>query len=366
MLKFLDDQLTPLWNKVVSGERLSVEDCQTLYNSPDILGVGWMANQVKEKRWGKKAFYVLNQKIEPTNECVLDCSFCDFAAKPKSERAYRMSIDEILSKCSDEITEVHVSGGMPPDWRMADYETIVRSIHEKFPHVAIKAFTAVEIEWCARVSKLSVEEVLTHLKAVGLAALPGGGAEVFSDRVRAELFPHKIGYREWLSVHRKAHELGIPSNATLLYGHIETPQERWVHLDLLRKTQDKAPGFMSFIPLAFQPGTTGLKTQSPTMNDDLKMLAISRLFLDNFPHIKAYWITLGEETASVGLQFGADDIDGTIGGEKIMHAAGAQSPTGLLVNRLEQLIKEARCIPVQRDGLYNEVPLVAQEFVQTV
>jgi aminodeoxyfutalosine synthase len=196
--------------------------------------------------------------------------------------------------------------------------------------------------------------VLTQLKEAGLTALPGGGAEVFSERVRKELFPFKIGADDWLNVHKTAHRLGIPSNATLLYGHIETPEECWHHLERLRQTQDEAPGFMSFIPLAFQPGTTGLAVHAPTVVQDLKLLAIARLFLDNFPHIKAYWITLGEETASTGLHFGADDIDGTIGGERIMHDAGAKSPAQLSRERLETLIREAGCEPIERDALYGE------------
>jgi aminodeoxyfutalosine synthase len=250
---------------------------------------------------------------------------------------------------------VHISGGMPPEWTLENYIGIVRSLRQAYPTIGIKAFTAVEIEWAARISKQSLESVLIQLKEVGLTALPGGGAEVFSERVRKELFPFKIGAQEWLEVHRTAHRLGIRSNATLLYGHIETPEERWRHLELLRNLEDEAPGFLSFIPLAFQPGTTGLAYQPPTVIDDLKLLAISRLYLDNFPHIKAYWITLGEETASLGLHWGADDIDGTIGEERIMHAAGATSPSGLVRGRLQELIEEAGCIPVERDTLYNPV-----------
>jgi aminodeoxyfutalosine synthase len=244
---------------------------------------------------------------------------------------------------------------MHPDWQFEDYLAIVQALHARYPHVGIKAFTAVEIEWYARTSRRSVENLLSTLKAAGLTALPGGGAEVFSERVRKALFPFKIGARGWLEVHRTAHALGIPSNATLLYGHIETLEERWHHLELLRQLQDEAPGFLSFIPLAFQPGKTGLAVQPPTVLDDLKLLAVSRLYLDNFPHIKAYWVTLGEETASLGLHFGADDIDGTIGEERIMHAAGATSPSGLLRERLRQLIREAGCVPVERDTLYNAV-----------
>jgi len=355
---FLDDRLIPIWKKVQTKARLDLDDVRTLYSSSDLIGVGWMAKQVKEARYGKKAFYVLNQKLEPTNVCVLSCKFCDFATKRGQPNAYEMTIAEMVAKCSGEISEIHISGGMPPEWKLENYLGIVSALREAYPKVGIKAFTAVEVEWAARISKQSIESVLRQLKEAGLTALPGGGAEVFSERVRQELFPFKIGAQEWLEVHRTAHKLGIPSNATLLYGHIETPEERWKHLEMIRDLQEESlrggkVSFMSFIPLAFQPGTTGLAYQPPTVQDDLKLLAISRLYLDNIPHIKAYWITLGEETASTGLHWGADDIDGTIGGERIMHDAGAKSPTQMARERLEELIREAGSVPVERDGLYN-------------
>jgi aminodeoxyfutalosine synthase len=295
-----------------------------------------------------------------------------------------MTIEEMVRKCSGDISEIHITGGMPPEWKLENYLEIVRALRRAYPKVGIKAFTAVEVEWAARISKQSIQAVLEQLKEAGLTALPGGGAEVFSERVRQELFPFKIGAKEWLDVHRIAHQLGIPTNATLLYGHIETHEERWKHLEMIRELQDEslkrtsspaaagrgsmgsppetagndgspAPGFMSFIPLAFQPGTTGLAYEPPSVQDDLKLLAISRLYLDNIPHIKAYWITLGEETASTGLHWGADDIDGTIGGERIMHDAGAKSPTQAARERLEDLIREAGCVPVERDTLYHPV-----------
>jgi aminodeoxyfutalosine synthase len=352
---FLDRTLFSVWGKVADSRRLDLDDVRILQASPDVIGVGWMAKQVKEARYGKKAFYVLNQKLEPTNVCVLSCKFCDFATKRGQPNAYEMTISDMVEKCSGDISEIHISGGMPPEWKLENYLHIVRSLRQAYPTVGIKAFTAVEVEWAARISQQSVESVLLQLKEAGLTALPGGGAEVFSERVRQELFPFKIGAKEWLEVHRTAHRLGIPSNATLLYGHIETPEERWRHLEMLRDLQDEAPGFMSFIPLAFQPGTTGLAIEPPSMNDDLKLLAISRLYLDNIPHIKAYWITLGAETASTGLHWGADDIDGTIGGERIMHDAGAKSPTQMARERLEELIREAGCEPVERNALYGAV-----------
>jgi aminodeoxyfutalosine synthase len=359
-MKFSDQKLVPVWEKVEAQKRLDLDDVRVLYASPDVLGVGWMAKQVKERRWGQQAFYVLNQKLEPTNICVLSCKFCDFATKRNQPNAYEMTLEEMVQKCAGDISEIHISGGMPPEWKFDTYLQIIRSLREAYPNVGIKAFTAVEVEWAARISKQSIESVLKQFKDAGLTALPGGGAEVFSERVRKELFPFKIGAKEWLEVHRTAHRLGLPTNATLLYGHIETAEECWRHLELLRQLEDEEPGFMSFIPLAFQPGTTGLAVQAPTVIQDLKLLAISRLYLDNFPHIKAYWVTLGEETASLGLHWGADDIDGTIGEERIMHAAGATSPSGLLRERLHHLIKEAGCTPVERDALYN-VKRPAQE-----
>lgn len=351
---FLDPPLDSIWNKVQKRMRLTLDDVRVLYASPDVVGLGWMADQAKRRRYGNQAFYVINQKLEPTNVCVLSCRFCDFATKRNRPDAYEMTLSEMVRRCAG-AREIHISGGMPPEWTFENYIGIVRALRQAYPEAGIKAFTAVEIEWAARISRQSVREVLERLKDAGLTALPGGGAEVFSERVRGALFPFKIGEKEWVEVHRVAHQLGIPSNATLLYGHVETLEERWHHLEALRRLQDEAPGFLSFIPLAFQPGRTGLAVRTPAMLDDLRLLAVSRLYLDNFPHMKAYWITLGEQTASVALHFGADDVDGTIGEERIMHAAGATSPHGLLHGRIEDLIRDAGCIPVERDALYQAV-----------
>ena len=237
---FLDDHLIPIWEKVRSNIRLDLDDVRVLYASPDLIGVGWMAKQVKEARYGRRAFYVLNQKLEPTNVCVLSCKFCDFATKRGRPNAYEMTIEEMVRKCSGDISEIHISGGMPPEWTLENYLGIVRALRQAYPKVGIKAFTAVEVEWAARISKQSIGSVLKKLKEAGLTALPGGGAEVFSERVRRELFPFKIGAKEWLDVHRTAHRLGIPTNATILYGHIETPEERWKHLEMIRDLQDES------------------------------------------------------------------------------------------------------------------------------
>lgn len=314
-----------------------------------------MANWVKEQKTGDRATFVVNRQINPTNICVLSCRFCDYATKPNRPNAYRMSAEEILSKCSDDLTEVHIVSGLYAGWSFEEYLDVVRVIKKNFPKIQIKAYTAVEIEFFARREKITIREVLQRMIAAGVVCLPGGGAEVFSERVRKALYPFKIGAPAWLEVHRTAHALGLRSNATLLYGHMETIEERIQHMLKLRDLQDETNGFLSFIPLAYQPGTTKVVAQTASVVDDLKTLAVSRLMLDNFDHIKAYWVTLGEETASIGLHFGADDIDGTIGEEKIMHAAQAGSPLSMARERLTRLIQESGRVAVERDCLYNTV-----------
>jgi aminodeoxyfutalosine synthase len=307
----------------------------------------------------------VNRQINPTNICVLSCHFCDYATKKHRPNAYKMSAEEILSKCSSEMTEVHIVSGLYNEWTFEDYLDVVRVIKKKFPKIQIKAYTAVEIDFFARKEKMTLKEILSKMIDAGVVCIPGGGAEVFSERVRKALFPFKIGAPKWLEVHRTAHQLGLRSNSTMLYGHMETIDERLVHMQKLRDLQDETGGFLSFIPLAYQPGTTQVVKRQASVVDDLKTIAISRLFLDNFNHIKAYWVTMGEETASMALAFGADDIDGTIGEEKIMHAAQASSPTAMARERLIRLIREAGRVPVERNCLYetvqvhNDTPSVA-------
>jgi len=250
---------------------------------------------------------------------------------------------------------VHIVGGLHPDWPWSYYLDMLRQIKTHYPQVQIKAFTAVEIDFFSKKFRLTIEQVLGQLKEVGLVALPGGGAEVFSERVRKALFPFKLGAPRWLEIHKTAHQMGIPTNATLLYGHIETHEERVDHMLKLRDLQDQTKGFMSFIPLAYQVGHTRVVERQASAIEDLKTIAISRLLLDNVPHIKAYWVTMGEEIASMALNFGADDLDGTIGEERIMHAADAATPILQTRDRLVQLIREAGCVPVERDALYNTV-----------
>jgi CofH subfamily radical SAM domain protein len=276
-----------------------------------------------------------------------------------------MTIHDILGKLTPEIHEVHITGGLHPDWEWEYYLDMLRMIKRHFPNVDIKAFTAVEIDFFHKKFKLSIEEVLRQLKEAGLRTMPGGGAEVFSERVRKRLFSSKIGAKTWLDIHKAAHRLGIPTNSTILYGHIETQQERVEHLIRLREVQDETRGFLTFIPLAFQPGETGIKPTNRFTSaiDDLKMIAVSRLMLDNFPHIKAYWVMLTEEVASVALNFGADDLDGTVGGEKIAHDAGAITPMQLTKEKIIKIIRDAGKIPVERDVYYNPLNLYTSDVV---
>ncbi len=360
-----DPLLGPVWEKVVRGDRLTLEDGLVLFRTHDLIALGKMAHQVQRWKSGDAVYFVLNQKIEHTNVCVLSCKFCDFAAAKGDARAYEMTTEEVLSRLTPEIQEVHITGGMPPDWPWERYLDIVASVHARLPHADVKAFTAIEIDFFHKKFKKPVEEILRELQTAGLRTMPGGGAEIFSERVRRLLFNQKVGARVWLDVHRTAHRLGIPTNSTMLYGHIETLEERLVHMIKLRELQDETGGFLTFIPLAFQPGETGIKPPGHFTSavDDLKTIAVSRLMLDNFPHIKAYWVMLTEEVASVALNFGADDMDGTVGGEKIAHDAGAITPMALATERLIRIIREAGKIPVERDAFYNPLRIHADHVV---
>jgi aminodeoxyfutalosine synthase len=364
-ISFRDKLLLPIWNKIRQGERLSLVDGVTMFRSNDLISIGKMAHAVQQQKSGDAVYFVLNQKIEPTNICVLSCKFCDFATKPGRSNAYEMTIEDILSKLTPDIHEVHITGGLHPDWEWTYYLDMVREIKKNFPNVDVKAFTAVEIDFFHKKFKLPIEEVLLQLKDAGLGTMPGGGAEVFSERVRKLLFNQKIGAKTWFEVHRTAHKLGIPTNATLLYGHVETYEERVIHMMKLREAQDQTGGFLTFIPLAFQPGDTTIKPKDEFTSaiDDLKTIAISRLMLDNFPHIKAYWVMLTEEVASVALNFGADDMDGTVGGEKIAHDAGAVSPMTLAKDQIIKIIRDAGKIPVERDVYYNPINIYTDNVI---
>ncbi|HTX19267.1 MAG TPA: aminofutalosine synthase MqnE [Bacteroidota bacterium] len=364
-INFRDRTLFPIWDKIQNGERLSLEDGVRLFDSQDLIAIGKMAHAVQQQKSGDAVYFVLNQKIEPTNVCVLSCKFCDFAVRPGSPESYEMTIKDILAKLSPEIQEAHITGGLHPDWEWSYYLDMVREIKKHFPSIDVKAFTAVEIDFFHKKFKLPIEEVLRQLKEAGLRTMPGGGAEVFSERVRKLLFNQKIGAKTWFEVHRAAHKLGIPTNATLLYGHIETYEERVLHMLKLRDAQDETGGFLTFIPLAFQPGVTGIKPRNEFTSaiDDLKTIAVSRLMLDNFPHIKAYWVMLTEEVASVALNFGADDMDGIVGGENIAHDAGAISPMSLAKDQIIKIIRDAGKIPVERDVYYHPLNLYTENVI---
>ncbi|MCI0808908.1 MAG: aminofutalosine synthase MqnE [Chloroflexi bacterium] len=350
-----DRRLFPIWDRVQAGERLSSAEGVTLLDSDDLSGVGRMADFAKKRVTGDKVFFVLNRHVNPTNICVLSCKFCDFAKKPGDEDAYEMTIEEILDHVDDDINEIHIVGGHHPTWPFEYYVEMIRAIHEKNPKLQIKAFTASEIDYFERRWKVTPEESLAILKEAGLQSMPGGGAEVFSTRVHRILLPGKANADRWGDIHKIAHRMGIPTNCTLLYGHIETFEERAEHLVRLRNIQDETGGFLAFIPLEYQVGTTRLRPRHTPAMDDLKMIATARLMLDNIKYIKSYWVMLGEATASIGLNFGANDLDGTIGKERIAHAALADSPAGRARERMVSSIRDARRIPVERDALYNEI-----------
>ncbi len=362
-LTFRDPALVAIWDKVRSGIRLSLEDGLAMYASNDLIGLGRMANEVSHEKSGDTVYFVLNQKFEPTNICVLSCKFCDFAVKQGSAEAYEMTIEEMIAKLNPDIREVHITMGLHPDWEWQFYVDMVRRIKEAYPLIDVKAFTAVEIDFFAKKFKKTHEEVLRELKDAGLRTMPGGGAEVFSERVRKLIFNQKIGAKTWFEVHRIAHRMGIQSNVTMLYGHVETYEERIVHMIKTRDVQDETGGFMTFIPLAFQPGDTGIKTKNNFTSaiDDLKTIAISRLMLDNIQHIKAYWVMLTAEVAAIALNFGADDMDGTVGTERIAHDAGATSPMQLAKEKIISIIHEAGKVPIERDVWYNPLHIYPAE-----
>src|SRR3989442_11114660 len=351
-LEFSDSRVAAAQRTLLAGGRLTQEDGARLFDAP-LLEVGRLANAVARDRHGDRVFFTVNRQLNPTNVCVLSCKFCDYAKKPGAPDAYTMSLDEVRAHVDPEITEIHIVGGLHNRWRFDDYVEIIRAVKAAKPDLKVKAYTAVEIDFFCRLTKKPAEWVLERLREAGLDALPGGGAEVFSERVRRELFHQKIGARRWLEIHEIAHRMGIPSNCTLLYGHIENRAERVQHLIDLRELEDRSPGFFAFIPLAFQPGVTGLVRRQASAIDDLKTIAVSRLVLDNFAHVKSYWIMLGQDTAAAALNFCASDLDGTIGQEKIAHAALARSPVGMAEAGMGHMIHEAGKHPGERGALYR-------------
>ena len=362
-LNLTDDALQSIAEKVLAGERLGFDEGVALYNTHDLLGLGYLANHVREKLHGDATYFNVNRHLNPTNVCVASCKLCAFGRKPDAPGAYTMALDEAFRRAGDgwteAVTEFHIVGGLHPDLPFEYYLDLVRGLKERFPSVHLKAFTAVEIGYYAHITRLSVRDILERLKDAGLGSLPGGGAEIFAPAVRRVICDHKIGAYTWLKIHRTAHELGLHSNATMLYGHIESSEDRVDHLLQLRKLQDQTHGFQTFIPLAFHPANTELGKQvehsETTGFMDLKNIAVSRLLLDNFPHIKAYWIMMTARVAQVALRFGADDLDGTVVEEKIYHDAGAATPQVMTRQEIIRLIRNAGREPVERDTLYRPV-----------
>jgi aminodeoxyfutalosine synthase len=355
-----DPRLEPIAAKVLAGQRLDAADGLALYRTPDLLALGWLANHVRELRHGNVCYFNVNRHINPTNVCVAHCKLCAFGRDPNAPGAYTFVLEEIWQRAEQGVregaTEFHMVGGLHPDLPFQYFLDMMRGLKQRCPTVHLKAFTMVEVGYFSRISKMSIRDVLLALKDAGVDSLPGGGAEIFNPRVRKVICDHKVSGQQWLNIARTAHQVGLPSNATMLYGHIETDEERVEHLLLLRNLQDETQGFVAFIPLAFHPENTGLShLPRPSGFTDLKMIAVSRLLLDNFDHIKAYWIMLTPRIAQIALRFGADDLDGTVVEEKIYHDAGATTEQFTPRAQLERLIREAGRVPVERDTLYRPV-----------
>ncbi|OGH59220.1 MAG: aminofutalosine synthase MqnE [Candidatus Lindowbacteria bacterium RIFCSPLOWO2_12_FULL_62_27] len=346
--------------KIDRGDRLDFEDGMEILTNFDLLRYGRLANRERERRHGDRAYYVINFHLNPTNICVYRCMFCAFRRDEGEAGAYFFEVPHAVEHCVEAhrrlgFTEIHMVGGMHPTRHWEYSLDLLRALKAALPQVHLKAFTAVEIQFFARVTGLPVEAVLERMVDAGLDSLPGGGAEIFAPRVRRAICAEKASAEEWLSVHRLAHRMGLKSTSTMLYGHIERPEEVVDHILRIRDLQDETSGFNVFIPLAFHPENTNFEsTRRPTTGlRDLKMLVLSRLLLDNVSHIKAYWIMLGEKLSQVALSFGVDDFDGTVGEEKITHMAGATTPQELPTERIRRIIREAGRVPVQRDSLYD-------------
>jgi aminodeoxyfutalosine synthase len=366
---FDDPKLRPIAGKVTAQQRLSFDDGLTLYRSHDLLGLGYLANIVRERLHGDTTYYNVNRHINPTNVCVAACKLCAFGRQKRHPASYQMSLEEVWERAgqgyTEAVSEFHIVGGLHPELDFEWYCRMIAGLKQRFPKVHIKALTMVEVGYLARRGKLTIEECLTRMKESGVDSLPGGGAEIFSERVRRIICDHKIDGNEWIETARIAHKLGLKSNATMLYGHVETEEDRVDHLVRLRELQDETGGFQTFIPLAFHPENTPMHhLRTTTGFDDLKNIAISRLMLDNFPHIKSYWVMMTPKIAQVAQRFGADDLDGTVVEEKIYHDAGATVEQTLHRASLLRLIREAGRTPVERDTLYR--PVVRDETSFTV
>ncbi len=366
-----DALLRPVAAKILARQRLTTEDALALYRSGDILAVGWLANHERERMHGDTTYFNVNRHINPTNVCVAACRLCAFGRKKDTPGAYTMALEEAFetaaSGYSEAVTEFHIVGGLHPDLPFQYFLDLVSGLKQRFPQVHLKAFTMVEVAYLAKRAKLSIAETLRQMKEAGVDSLPGGGAEIFADRVRHIICDHKIDGSQWLDTARLAHQAGLRSNATMLYGHVENDEDRVDHLMKLRALQDETGGFQTFIPLAFHPDNTALQHLPKTTGMlDIKQIAVSRLVLDNFLHIKAYWQMMTAKIAQIALRFGADDIDGTVVEEKIYHDAGATTPQGMRRRDLVRLIREAGREPVERDTLYRPVVRTETSFTVTV
>jgi aminodeoxyfutalosine synthase len=347
--------------KLAAGERLTFDDGVRLFECPDLLALGWLANREREKRHGGRTYYNFNIRLEATNVCVASCLFCSFARlRPGDADSYTMSLeqawDKLRERAHQPLTEIHVVNGLHPDLPFDYYLEMLRGFKRIRPGIHLKCFTAVEIAFFADLYKMNDEQVLRELKDAGLDSLPGGGAEIFAERVRRKICHDKCGTERYLEIHRLAHRLGLRTNVTMLYGHIETRDERVDHMLRARALQDETGGFQAFIPLAFHPDNNQMrKLPAPSATETLRVHAVSRLVLDNIPHVKAFWIATGVEVAQVALWFGVDDLDGTVQEEKIYHMAGARTPEAMTTSAIRRLIRAAGRDPVERDTLYNVV-----------
>ena len=366
-----DAKLKPIREKVEAGERLSFEDGVMMYQSSDLLTLGFLANLVRERLHSDVTYFNVNRHINPTDVCVASCRLCAFGKRAKDPNAYTMSLEQVWEVAgkgyAEAVTEFHIVGGLHPELSLDWFCRMIAGLKERYPGVHLKAFTMVEVAYLARRARLSLRETLQRLKDAGVDSLPGGGAEIFSERVRRIICDHKIDGDEWLETARIAHQIGLKSNCTMLYGHLETAEDLSDHLVRLRSVQDETNGFVTFIPLAFHPANTALAHLQPTSGfNDLKQIAISRLMLDNFPHIKAYWIMMTPAVAQIAQRFGANDIDGTVVEEKIYHDAGAKTSQHLRRQDLLRLIREAGREPVERDTSYRPVSRTESAFTVLV
>ncbi len=365
--RLADPALRPIADKVLANRRLDAADARALYATHDLLGLGMLADFANDRKNGDRVFFSANQHINPTNVCILrnTCVFCSFARMPKEEGNYTRSLEEVFAEAeaarNSPTREFHIVGGLHPKLPLSYYTDMIRGLKERHPHVHIKALTAVEIAHLARIEKCSIRDVLVAMKEAGLTSLPGGGAEVFSTAVRATIAERKLTGEEWLAVHREAHQLGIPTNCTMLYGHVETADDRIEHLAALRGLQDETGGFLTYIPLAYHPDNNelgedlGRVGSATTAYEDLKNIAIGRLFLDNIPHVKTHWPMVTPFLSQVALSFGCDDVEGTVVFERIYHDAGAKTDLGMHYLDLVNLIRGARKRPVERNSLYEVV-----------